>query len=533
MDTLQIFVTSAAGDKETSKPNLNFSQRTAGKRYIEVFPARIRQTITGIGSSFTKSSAFVLAHLDDDARTEIMHKVYSQKGANFSLARTHIGSCDFCVDGRYSYADIKDDKNLKHFTVAVDKQGFNPCRYPGISDSTFDLLPMIQQANEIKQQQGDELIRIIASAWTAPAWMKDIEDWYLSPTDSNDGQGTGGQLKPEYQQTYANYLVKYLEAYCQEGVPIWAITPVNEPHGNHGQWESMHFTPEGQRDFIKYHLGPALQASSYSQTRLLIYDQNRDQLAQWANTILSDREAAAYVYGSAIHWYESTYKVYEDVLEQVHAAFPAYDIIHTEGCIDDLGKPAPAGVMDPERFQETGWFGNDDFWWNDNATDWAYSATWAPNVADHPIYTPVHRYARNIIQSLNHWVSGWVDWNIVLDQRGGPNHVGNFCGAPIMIDTNSKEVYYTPIFHVLAQFSCTIRPGDNVVQLTSELPGLDADALHACATINQENVLSIHLLNTTQSELLFDLKIGENVAGITIPANAVQTVQVQLGAGST
>jgi hypothetical protein len=71
------------------------------------------------------------------------------------------------------------------------------------------------------------------------------------------------------------------------------------------------------------------------------------------------------------------------------------------------------------------------------------------------------------------------------------------------------------------------------VQLTSELPGLDADALHACATINQENVLSIQLLNTTHSELLFDLKIGENVAGITIPANAVQTVQVQLGAGST
>ena len=145
--------------------------------------------------------------------------------------------------------------------------------------------------------------------------------------------------------------------------------------------------------------------------------------------------------------------------------------------IDDLGKDAPGGILDPVRFKESGWFDNDDFWWNPNATDWAYTATWAPNPEDHPMYTPVHRYARNIIVSLNHGVAGWIDWNIVLDRQGGPNHVGNFCGAPIMIDLQSGYVYYTPVYYVLAQLSRTIRPGDRAVQVTKhldELTGLDA-----------------------------------------------------------
>jgi glucosylceramidase len=275
--------------------------------------------------------------------------------------------------------------------------------------------------------------------------MKDINDWYRPMSEENNWQGTGGWLKPEHFSTYADYLVKYLDAYEQLGVTIWGLTPVNEPHGNNGQWESMHFSPESQNAFIKQHLGPRLRASHHPETRILIYDQNRDGLEKWTDAILGDAETAKLVYGIAVHWYSSTFKVFEDVFERVHAKFPGYPIIHTEGCIDDLGKDAPDGIADPVRFKESGWFNNDAFWWNANATDWAYSAPWAaPSVEDHPIYTPVHRYARNIIVSLDHWVSGWVDWNLVLDRHGGPNHVGNFCGAPIMIDTQTGEIHYTP-----------------------------------------------------------------------------------------
>ena len=526
--TTEILLTSETGDKIATKENLSFREGSSSGTRVIVRPDIVKQSITGIGSSFTESSAYVLAHLDAEERLEVMDKIYSERGANFSLTRTPIGATDFAVHGKYSYAEVEDDETLEHFSIAPDQDGFGATRYPGIKDETFDLLPMIKEALAIKSKQADKELKIIASAWTAPPWMKDIEDWYIPGTPKNDHQGTGGELKPEYVQTFADYITRYLDAYRAEGVNIWGLTPVNEPHGNSGQWESMHFTPKTQNDFIKNHLGPTLQARDYGDIKLLIYDQNRDGLEHWTDVIFGDPETAPFVHGVAVHWYESTYKVYEEVLDRVHDKFPEFSIIHTEGTIDDLGKDAPGGVLDPVRFKESGWFDNDAFWWNANATDWAYTATWAPNSEDHPIYTPVHRYARNIIVSLNHWMEGWIDWNVVLDQNGGPNHVGNFCGAPIMIDVESGQIYYTPIYYVLAQFSRTIRPGDKAVQTYKHLENLDDDALHASATLNGDNLLSVQLLNTTKKPIRYGLQIGTQFAEIDIAANSLQTVRVQL-----
>ncbi len=524
-----VWVTSEQGQNMASVAPISFenSQGESTTR-VQVFPDRLKQTLYGVGSSFTESSAFVLAHLTAEKRQEVMDAVYSADGANFPLARTHIGATDFSVFGKYSYADVADDRKLEHFTIAPDKQGFDVGQFPDIKDPSFDLLPMIKMANQIKQREGQQPISIVASAWTAPAWMKDIETWFIPGTAETNHQGTGGSLKPGNEALYADYLVKYLHAYQEEGVPIWSLTPVNEPHGNSGQWESMHFTAESQRDFIKQHLGPKLAASPFADIKLLAYDQNRDGLEHWADVILGDKDSAQYVYGMAVHWYESTFKVYEDALEATHKKFPQHTIIHTEGTIDDLGKPAPQGIADPEGFQESGWFANDDFWWNPNATDWAYTAEWAPNPEDHPKYTPVHRYARNIIVSFNHWMNGWIDWNIVLDKHGGPNHVGNYCGAPIMIDTQSGEVYYTPIFHVLKQFSRTIRPGDRAVKTVTTLGTLPEDTLHASASVNHDNLLSVQLLNTSKSPLTFDLQVADKVAKVDMPANALKTIQIQL-----
>ena len=186
-------------------------------------------------------------------------------------------------------------------------------------------------------------------------------------------------------------------------------------------------------------------------------------------------------------------------------------------------------MLDPEGYKESGWFDNDDFWWNDNASDWAYSATWDGVVAaDHPMYTPVHRYARNIIVSLNHWVSGWIDWNVVLDARGGPNHVGNYCAAPIMIDTSKGYVYYTPVYHVLAQFSKTIRPGDRAVQVDKNIIALDDDAIHASASIDDAGLLSVQVLNTTKLPIDYVLQVGAQHAEVAIEPNALQTLRVPL-----
>jgi len=526
--TEEILLTSEAGERIQPQQNLAFKKGQAIGNIIIIRPDIKKQKIVGIGTSFTESSAFVLAHLDKDKRAEVMENIYGEKGANFSLARTTIGATDFAVNGKYSYAEQKDDANLTSFSIDVDNDGFSAREHPGIKDEKFDLLPMIKEAFAIKNKQDDKDLRIVASAWTAPPWMKTIDDYYIKPTPENNHQGTGGELKPQYVATYADYLIRYLDAYQEQGVDIWALTPVNEPHGNSGQWESMHFTPKTQSSFIKSHLGPKLKASSHEAVKLLIYDQNRDQMEHWTDEILGDNETSEYVYGTAVHWYESSNQVNEKVFDRVHEKFPDFSIIHTEGTIDDLGKDAPEGILDPVRFKETNWFNNDEFWWNKNATDWAYTATWAPKPEDHPIYTPVHRYARNIIVSLDHWLEGWIDWNIVLDSHGGPNHVGNFCGAPIMIDIETGEVYYTPIYYVLAQFSKTIRPGDTALQVNKQVESLNEDALHASAAINEDGLISVQLLNTTKEPINYSLQIGSQYVQVTITANAVQTVRVKL-----
>lgn len=528
--TSEIIITSAAGDKLAKQDNKPFIEGNAEGTVIHIYPDIVKQSIDGIGTSFTESSAFVLAHLDKEKRLEVMENIFGEKGANFTLTRTHIGACDFNVKGKYSYADVPNDTQLKNFSITPDKAGFDPEEFPGIKDETYDLLPMIKEALTIKEQQKDKELRIISSAWTAPAWMKDIETWNIPGTPENNWQGTGGTLKDEYVPVYADYLIKYLEAYRDEGVDVWGITPVNEPHGNNGQWESMNFSPESQNNFIKHNLGPRLRDSEYSGIKLLVYDQNRDGLEHWANALFNDPETTPFIYGAAVHWYESTFKVYEDVFDRVHSKFPGFAILHTEGCIDDLGKDPPGGVTDPIRFKESNWFDNDAFWWNANATDWAYSVTWeGVKVEDHPIYTPVHRYARNVIVSLDHWVSGWVDWNIVLNHYGGPNHVGNFCGAPIMIDTESQYIYYTPIYYILSQFSQTVRPGDRAVQTVLSSGHLGEDDLHTCATLNSDGILSVQLLNTTKMPIDYKLQIGTMYADIKIAANSVQTVRVNLG----
>ena len=525
-----VIVTSAAGDRLAARPNVEFGAIDDGKGpAIRIDPETVKQTLLGIGSSFTESGAFVLAHLDPAERARVMQRIFGEAGANFALARTPIGATDFCLQGRYSYADVAGDTGLEHFSIDPDRDGFDKAEYPGLRDGSFDLLPMIREALAIKQTQGDATLRIVASAWTAPAWMKDIDDWYRPGGPGNGYHGTGGSLKPEYEAVYADYLLRYLEAYRAEGVHIWGLTPVNEPLGNNGQWESMHFSAESQRDFIKHQLGPKLRAGDFGDVELMMLDHSRTHLEHWADVIYGDPECAKFVSGAAVHWYESSFRVYADVFDRVHARYPEFAIVHTEGCIDDLGKDAPAGILDPAGYKESGWFDNDDFWWGPNASDWAYSATWEGVVAeDHPLYTPVHRYARNIIVSLNHWVAGWIDWNVVLDRRGGPNHVGNYCGAPIMIDTESGYVYYTPIYYVLAQLSRTIRPGDRAVHAECDPAGLDADDLHACASIDAAGLLSVQVLNTRPAAVDYRLQIGPVQAEVGIDANALQTIRVRL-----
>ena len=520
-----VWLTSEAGDKCAEKEAVVFTKANANANAVVIDLNDRRQTIDGFGNSITESSVFVLACLTPEQRHQVLEEMYGENGANFSASRTVVGSSDFTVKGHYSYDDVENDEALEHFSMAVHQDGFSKEEYPQIQDEHFDMWQCIHEIAEIKAGQKDAEWRLVASPWTAPAWMKDNKQFF------DKQHRYGGALLPEYYDAFARYYLKYLQAYRESGIEFWAITPENEPMGNDGSWESMHLSPAVQAMLIGKYLGPQMAANGFENVKILGFDQNTFEAAPYTAAIFGDELANQYTDGTALHWYGSTISCFPEVLDSLHAAHPDKRLIHTEGCVDNLGRDGWPGVSDYEGYKECCWFNNDSFWWTPSATDWAYSTPWWPEW--HPKYAVVHRYANYIIDGLNHWLTGYIDWNAVLDSIGGPTHVHNNCGAMLMVDyspiTNDQSpiLYFTPYYYVLKQFSRSMRPGDVVVTVKGERLEEEGSPLHVCAVAKQDGTYAINILNTGE-ETSFPLQIGEYMANIELPANCVETIIVKL-----
>ena len=520
-----VWLTSDSGDKCREKRAVSFfpllhspDALHSNNTGVYVNLSDQRQVIDGFGGSLTESSAFVLATLPADQREAILEELFSENGANFSVARTQVGASDFSVEGRYSLAEKEGDTALESFSLYRDKEGFPKDKYPLIQDENYDLFNLMTDVWNIKQSQSDKVFKLMASAWTAPAWMKENGKYY----ERENGFHRGGALLKEHYQTYADYLVRYLEAYRDEGISFWAMTPVNEPMGNDGGWESMDMSADEEALFIGDYLGPTLGSHGFSNVEVFGFDQNIGELPRYAEAIYGMDQAKTHTAGMAIHWYGSTVSCLPEVLDQVHNTYPDKRIFHSEGCIDNLGCPPWDAVTDKAGFVESDWFMNDDFWWSVSATDWAYSTPY--DNGNHPAYVPVHRYAQYIIDGLNHWMTGFCDWNIVLDEIGGPNHVSNFCGAQVMVDAANEDIYFTPYYYVLKQFSRSMRPGDIVLGVNADVN----DKLHVCAVRKHDGSIAVNMLNTGKDALIFPLQIDDHIARVQLPANSVETIIVKL-----
>ncbi len=472
---IEIYQTSRKGDRLTRVEPVQSGVKSID-RTLETDSSQTFQTIEGIGGSFTESSAYVLSELSSEKQAELIAAYFSPEGAHISLTRTHIASCDFSLRN-YTYAPVPGDVSLSHFSVEPDK--------------TY-LLPMINQARTVKGAD----FRILASAWTPPPWMKTNNTW------------NGGALKPKHYPTFAEYLVKYIQTYAAMDIPIWGITPINEPLGNDSNWESCHFTPEEMRTFIGDHLGPALREAGLD-TSIWIFDQNRDEaLMEWAEAILGDAKASSYVEGTAVHWYQSTVDIGAENLDKLSSAFPDKKILHSEGCIDALGDDEPIGS----------WM-EDDWYWRPVATDWG--KFWAPPEMkkDHPPYRPFYRYARDLIGGLNHNMVAWIDWNMILNTRGGPNHARNFCLAPVLVDSGRDSIYFTPLFYAIAHVSKFVRPG----AVRIGLDGHDEEFM-ATAFRNPDGSTAVVTFNTTEEDITFILEHGNESFRISIDAQSMQSI---------
>ena len=308
-------------------------------------------------------------------------------------------------------------------------------------------------------------------------------------------ENRGGTLLEQHHESFARYTSRYVSAYAARGIPIWAVTPVNEPHGNQGNWESMEMSPEQQAAYVQV-LAQTFEADGHD-VKILAFDQNRAGVVDYVTPILSTAAAAA-VHGTAVHWYDSTFRVYEEELDRLHEAFPSHPILQTEGCIDNVfGVGKDRGPSAPLP-----WWLDDGWYWRKEATDWGWDHL--DDTRDHPPYAPAFRYARDIVGGLAHWLTAWVDWNVVLTKRGGPNHVGNFCLAPILVDAETDTVFYTPLFSIMEQVSRTTRPGAAVKEIVLDGP----HGLWAVALVNPDGSRVVHLFNETDGAVACHVEFG-------------------------
>ncbi len=441
---------------------------------MKIFPEQKFQKIIGFGGAFTESTTYLLSKLSNKNRQKILQSYFSEQGARYSLCRTHINSCDFSLS-HYAYAMIPNDRNLDSFSIARDEQ---------------TIIPIIKEAQKISKNG----FQLIASPWTAPPWMKDNNNW------------VGGKLKQEYYNTWALYYTKYLNAYKKHNINFWGITVINEPHGNGNNWESMLFSPQEMTHFVKNHLGPQLK-KDYPNIAILGYDQNRIDLKNWVDEMYKNQENAKYYDGVAVHWYDSTYDFFPNELQYAHQKSPNKYIIQTEACID----------------AEIPVWKNDTWYWQKNATDWGYD--WAPEHQKslHPKYVPVYRYADDIIGCMNNYVQGWIDWNMVLNKQGGPNWFKNWCIAPIIVDEQNDQIYFTPLYYTMVHFSKFIRP--DAVRIGFKI---STDSISATAFKNKDNSIVLVVLNKDDENKFIKVELQNHTFTIQSNKESIQTIIINL-----
>jgi glucosylceramidase len=329
-------------------------------------------------------------------------------------------------------------------------------------DKTYRI-PLIKSA--IKYTGGTLLL--YASPWSPPAFMKD-----------NNNMLRGGKLLPDYLESWAMYFTKFIKAYEKEGIPIWGITVQNEPMAVQ-RWESCIYTAEEERDFLKNYLGPVMEREGLGSKKIIVWDHNRDLINHRVNTILSDPDAVKYVWGVGFHWYETWaggQPMFENVAK-VQESFPATNLLFTEGCVEKF---------DSSKFQ---------LWGN------------------------AERYGRSIINDFNNGTVGWTDWNILLDEQGGPNHADNFCFAPIHADTRTGRLIYTPSYYYIGHFSKFIRPGAKRI-------GSAASRSHLLTTSykNSDGTIVTIVMNQSNLKITYKLYVGDYAAETTILPHSIQTL---------
>lgn len=303
----------------------------------------------------------------------------------------------------------------------------------------------------------------LSTPWSPPAFMK-----------TNGEMNHGGKLKPEYAKVWATYIAKYIKAYAEEGINISYITVQNEPLATQ-PWDSCIYTAKEEQEFVRDFLAPTLQEEGFGEIKILIWDHNKELVYERAQEILSDEKVREQVAGVAFHWYTGDHF---EGLSLVSEAFPEKELIFTEGCVE-------------------------------------YS-----RFADHNETQKAMMYAHDIIGNMNHGANGFIDWNLLLDENGGPNHVGNYCAAPIMADTQTGSMEKRLAYYYIGHFSKFIKPGARRIAVTKYSPKLEMTAFE-----NTDGKKVLVVLNTAEQEMTFSMKEKDTTATFCIKPHEIMSIE--------
>lgn len=336
-----------------------------------------------------------------------------------------------------------------------------------ISHDKAEILPMLADAKKTHSlsgmQETDKAgIKFLMSPWSPPAFMK-----------TNGEMNHGGKLKHEYYQTWADYFVKFIRAYRSEGVNIRWLTVQNEPMAVQ-TWDSCVYTSAEEGMFVRDYLGPTLEREGLSDVGIFVWDHNKEEAYQRFREVVADEETRKYVAGEAVHWYTGDHF---EALEMVRKKYPEMEIFFSEGCVEY------------SRFADSG------------------------------EVQKAEMYAHDILGNLNAGISASLDWNLLLDSEGGPNHVGNFCAAPVMCDEKADTYEKRLSYYYIGHFSRYIRAG--AVRIgTSRY----TDAIGVTGFVNPDGERVVVLLNQSEKEQEYTLReAGKGICGKLAP-HTIETI---------
>lgn len=454
-----IVITSSISGKRFSVSNLDIdssneiliAEEASKSVKINVDIYKKHQTIMGWGGAFTDATCYNIAKVNSRLGDKLIASYYGPKGLRYNFGRVPLAGSDFSMRP-YTYDDSENnqpDLGLENWSLAKEDFEYK--------------IPVIQRALQLS---GNSSVKLFASPWSAPSWMKTTKSVVRGHLLNND----------TIYDAYSKYLVKFFDAYRQEGLEFWGATVQNEPGSSYFPFyffNSLQFSSSEMARFVGKYYGPALRASGRTKEnfKLMIGDDSLGFVNFQVPSVMKDNDAAQYISGLAFHWYTSGKVVSYNMLNRLY---------------DQIGKQIEFVMMS-------------------EACTGSMPTIRGPSLGD---WSRAEAYASDIIEDLKRHTSSWIDWNMVLDHEGGPNWSKNFVDSPIIVDASKQLFYKQPMYYGLAHFTTLFPAGCHV--LLPVASGSPRKLSYIGCYIEESNHVVINVLNESNQHRVLEISINYN-----------------------